>query len=114
MLAKLLRDLEPTFVKIIEPGRRYRVDVSIDEADGVQFLCPLCYETNGGPVGTHGVLCWRPRVPLSEFPGPGRWEFTGTGFDNLSLVAGSSSVLLGGNGGCHAHFHVTNGRVTPC
>jgi len=79
------------------------------EADGVGFLCPVCFEENGGPVGTHAVICWRPHVPSHVDPKPGRWEFAGTTLDDLTLVAGSSSVLL--RGGCGAHFFVRSGRI---
>jgi len=42
-------------------------------------------------------------------PIPGRWEFIGTSFENLSLVAGSSSIQL--TSGCMAHFTITNGDI---
>jgi hypothetical protein len=73
------------------------------------FQCPLCFQTNSGPVGTHYVLCWRPRVPPQIKPAPGRWEFTGAGLDDLTLVAGSSSILL--TDGCKAHFFIENGAI---
>jgi hypothetical protein len=88
-----LRELDPWFLKILDDKTDQRVD-GIAEADGVMFLCPKCFVHNGGEVGTHRVLCWRPRVPQTRDPKPGRWELVGTGFDDLSLVAGSSSVLL--------------------
>lgn len=83
---------------------------SVAEADGVVFLCPKCFQENNGPVRTHSVVCWRPRVPQGEnIEGPGRWEFEGTGLHDLTLVAGSSSVLL--TGGCNAHFFVRGGEI---
>lgn len=111
--------LEPQLIRLLPPrdGRRFEhVPQSLitDDVDGIAFLCPLCYERNGGPVGTHQVLCWRPRVPAGIEPGPGRWELTGTGLSDLTLVAGSSSVLLGGLGGCGANFFIRAGRVVPC
>lgn len=104
-----LRELEGQFVKITIPNREHRYVDTIAEADGVQFQCPKCWTTNGGPIGTHYVLCWRPRVPQSEPPTPGRWEMQGTGLDDLTLVAGSSSVAI--VGGCAAHFFVRNGAI---
>ena len=80
------------------------------QADGLLFLCPKCFKANKGPVGTHSVLCWKPHVPQTMSPKPGRWNITGTGFHDLSLVAGSSSVKL--MGGCNWHGHVTKGEVT--
>ena len=88
----------------------YYVPASFTDADGVMFLCPKCWLANAGPVGTHGIICWRPRVPAGVRPGPGRWEFQGTSLDDLTLVAGSSSVRL--DGGCNAHFHVRGGSIT--
>jgi hypothetical protein len=82
---------------------------AITEADGIGFLCPKCFAQNAGPKGTHHVICWRPRVPADVNPKPGGWEFEGTGYADLSLVAGSSSVLL--QGGCNAHFMVTRGEI---
>ena len=76
------------------------------------FLCPRCFQTNQGPVGTHRVICWRPHVPQSFFPVPGRWEMEGSGLSDLTLVAGSSSVLL--RGGCDAHFFVRGGEIQMC
>lgn len=124
-----ISELEPSFLKLVvkvetwktrsEDGvegeatgdRHYYHKVeTVEEADGVGFLCPLCFKNNGGNVGTHLVMCWRPKMPLDiGLTGPGRWELVGSNFDNLSLVAGSSSVQL--QGGCNAHFTITNGEV---
>jgi hypothetical protein len=49
-------------------------------------------------------------VPADADPGPGRWEFQGTGLGALTLVAGSSSIQL--LGGCNWHGFVRNGEVT--
>ena len=89
---------------------------TLAEAQGVEFLCPKCFVTNGGRVGTHIVVCWsRLRgVPDGAHPLPGRWALNGTGFEDLTLDAeppnGARSVAL--TGGCGAHFLVTNGEVT--
>ena len=90
------------------------VDVdAIAEADGIRMLCPKCYDDPpAGPVGTHSVICWSPRISQDHAPRPGRWDLVGTSIDDLTLVAGSSSVLL--QGGCGAHFFVRGGRVVPC
>lgn len=107
-----LVDLEPRFLKITVPGKENRYVDTIAEADGVIFLCPKCIVTNGGPVGTHPIICWAPHVPQTEQPTPGRWNLVGAGYDDLSLVAGSSSVLL--QGGCNAHFFVERGEIRMC
>jgi hypothetical protein len=103
-----LTNLEAEFLKRMDDQKSRRVE-SIDEADGVMFLCPVCFQANGGPVGTHAVICWRPRVPSHIDPKPGRWEFEGTGLHDLTLVAGSSSILL--TAGCRAHFFIRNGEI---
>lgn len=130
-----LLDLEPTFLCLeltadswtvrkpdgsteLVSGQRefYHFVDSIDEADGVEFLCPKCFVANKGPVGTHAVICWsRSRgVPDHISPKPGRWKLVGTGLHDLTLNADppstARSVLL--NGGCGWHGFVTNGDVT--
>lgn len=84
---------------------------AIADADGVMFLCPTCVR-NSGSVGVHCVLCWRPRVPADVAPKPGRWEFHGTGLADLTLSAGSSSILL--QSGCAAHFFIERGLIRLC
>ncbi len=92
--------------------RGYLVMCSFEEADGVMFLCPKCLAAQPDGIGVHSCICWCPRVPPHVAPKPGRWEFVGTGFDDLSLVAGSSSVAL--QGGCAAHFFVEHGSIRMC
>jgi hypothetical protein len=43
-------------------------------------------------------------------PKPGRWEFSGTDFHDLTLTAGSSSIFLHA-AKCQAHFFITNGEI---
>ena len=108
-----LLDLKPQFVRhLMRDGQRLMGYVeSIDEADGVRFLCPACFATNGGPVGTHSVVCWRRgRVPEELAPGPGRWEITGTGLENLTLSP-SVDISAGGRG-CGWHGWIRDGTVT--
>lgn len=114
----LLTNLDPHFLKIIDEKTYQYIDVSLSEADGISFLCPLCYFNNKGPIGTHGVWCWKPSVPQTFFPVPGRWDLVGSNFHDLLLVAGPSSILIGNGSNipsedkcCNAHFAVTNGEV---
>lgn len=109
-----LSELEPRFMRVAEPGRLWQEVDTLAEAQGVQFLCPKCFEANGGAVGTHSVLCWflGRGVLDDEDPKPGRWEPVGTGLQDLSLRAGSSSILL--TSGCCWHGYVTDGEVTSC
>jgi hypothetical protein len=104
-----LTELNPKFLKR-DDSHHFRHVETIGEADGLWFLCPKCFLANGGAKGTHGVICWSPSVPQDTSPTPGRWNLVGSSFDNLSLVAGSSSVQL--NGGCSWHGYVKNGEVT--
>lgn len=106
-----LRQLEGRLMKSIDEWTSRPVDM-VAEADGVFFLCPKCFAANGNSnVGTHGVRCWFKGVPDSYVPGPGRWNPQGTSIDDLSLVPpGMCSVQL--NGGCNAHFNVTNGQIS--
>ena len=106
-----ITDLDATFIKR-EDSHNFRMVDTIGEADGVEFLCPMCFKENNGPVGTHAVICWSPSVPQDTSPTPGRWSMQGTGLHDLTLVAGSSSVLL--KGGCQAHFFVRNGEIVDC
>lgn len=106
-----LVELNPKFLKR-EDAFHFRWVDTIGEADGVQFLCPKCFKANSGPIGTHSVICWDPSVPQDTSPTPGRWKMQGTSLDDLTLVAGSSSVLL--KGGCAAHFYVRNGAIVDC
>lgn len=104
-----LVDLEPMFLKIID-DKTFRMIDSIADADGVQFLCPACFRKNGGNRGTHSIICWKPHVPQTFYPVPGRWNMQGTAYADLTLFAGSSSIHLTGPG-CGAHFHITNGQI---
>lgn len=104
-----LRELEPQFLKHTSDTTWSHVN-SITEADGIIFLCPVCFKANGGNVGTHSIICWRPHIPQTTSPTPGRWEFQGTGYDDLTLVADSSSIFLS-TAPCEAHFHIRNGNI---
>lgn len=148
-----LLDLDPHWCKLSTTSSWWcdREDgtlITMESADGILFLCPRCFQLNAarfadtpdlgcppGHYGTHSVLCWRPRVPQTITPKPGRWEFTGTDFTDLSLVAGSSSVLLTSDMNvecaqckrtgasaddvcrycpCRAHFYVRAGHIEFC
>lgn len=114
-----LKQLGATFLRYkqaVEDGKAvvyYGKVETIAEAQGVRFLCPLCFEKNGGEVGTHSVICWsRSRgTPEEAQPGPGRWRMDGTSLDDLTLNADppsdKRSVQL--NGGCAWHGFITKG-----
>lgn len=108
MLAKLI-DLEPTFVGEYkqQPRESYRELPSVDGAQGVLFICPLC--------GNHSVICWftnprnAPTVTADAYPRPGRWAFTGETLDALSL---SPSIDLSRSDGCKWHGCIKEGVAT--
>lgn len=108
-MSHTLRELEAVFLKRVDSHHFQEVDKK-EDADGVEFLCPVCFEKNGGSVGTHGVICWEPSVPQDTDPTPGRWTMQGTSLDDLTLVAGSSSIFLN-KAPCQAHFFVQNGKI---
>ncbi len=108
-----LEQLEPQFLQRTD-DMHFRNVETIQEADGIIFLCPKCMQSASMVrPGVHSVICWRPRVPQTTHPIPGRWEFSGTGYADLTLTAGSSSILLTGPG-CAAHFFVQNGAIVMC
>jgi hypothetical protein len=80
-------------------------------AQGMFFLCPACYVTNGhSAVGTHGiVVSFRDRgvSPTQGSHGtdgnPSRWAVSGTGIADLTL---DPSIDVG----CW-HGHIVNGAV---
>jgi hypothetical protein len=113
-----LRDLRAELVKRKtwnEEGQQregFVAVASIAEADGLFFLCPKCFEMNGGEVGTHRVLCWFVgKVPDDVDPKPGRWIPAGTGIDDITFVGpAAASVLL--TSGCNWHGFVRNGDAS--
>lgn len=72
-----------------------KVVKTLEEAQGLIFLCPACFEKNSGPRGTHSVICWTNKV--SEDLGLNaqrhRYLFEGTSLEDLSLVYDSSSTV---------------------
>lgn len=105
-----LTDLEPEWLRYRPGEPASYLLCERHEANGIWFLCPKCFEANGGSVGTHRVICWDPSVPPEVQPNPGRWTLQGDTFETLSLVAGSSSVWLMGRG-CQAHFFIEAGEI---
>ena len=96
-----------------EVNLRVYVD-RLEDAQGVQFLCPVCFRDNGGPVGTHMVEVTFAGRGVADEDGmhndkgaPVRWQVTGSGFADLTT---KPSVLL--LGGCNWHGFITNGEVS--
>jgi len=109
-----LIDLDAKFLKRNADGSSQVEGVLLSEADGIIFLCPKCYVAKGSDVGVHSIICWFVgRVPDDLLPGPGRWNPSGTGIDDLTFVPpGNVSVSLESNpAGCRWHGHVKNGEA---
>lgn len=107
-----LRDLDAKFLFFYKADNHqyHRYVDTLAEANGIMFLCPKCYTDNGGPVGTHRIICWFANhgIPDDAVPGPGRWNVQCTCIDDLSFVGpGANSVKL--TVGCMWHAYVTNG-----
>lgn len=105
-----LPELCPEPIRFISKDR-YRIlplDTPPSKADGIIFLCPVCFKKNGGPEGTHSMLCWFTErgIPDDEKPGPGRWIATGDSFERLTLRA---SILTD----CW-HGYITDGETSTC
>lgn len=88
---------------------------TLESAQGVRFLCPVCFQKNGGPAGTHGVEVAFEGRGVEPHQGsqaasgqPSRWAVAGTGLDDLTLTP---SIDLGGVG-CGWHGFVRAGEVT--
>jgi hypothetical protein len=85
----------------------------IADADGITFLCPKCFEANGGSIGTHSVqIYFRSGIVPSDLGRNRegqtvRWSVTkGTGYDDLVL---SPSILLLGGCGWHGFIGAADG-----
>lgn len=121
-----LLDLNPEFYRR-DDDTHFQTVETLAEADGICFQCPKCWEActqygepldykgepneyAGQKIGVHYVICWSPRVPQTTHPVPGRWEMLGTSLADLTLKAGSSSILLTGEG-CKAHFFIEDGAI---
>jgi len=86
---------------------------SIAEAQGIWFLCPLCFQTNGGDVGTHWCEVTFANRGASDEQGshghdgkPTRWDMSGTNFQDLTLTPSIDLV-----DGCAWHGYITNGEI---
>lgn len=118
-----LTELEPVWIKrqveevdptvyvddVMHPSGKQisHVPVTMQEADGIRFLCPKCVNTDG-----HSVICWfESKVADDVQPGPGRWNPQGTSFEDLSFVPGAKTRSIQLLGGCNHHFFITNGDV---
>lgn len=95
---------------------------SVAEADQIMFLCPACFEKNGGSKGTHSVMASFADRAIPDEAGsrdadgkPTRWTIvSGNGLDDLVLTP---SILLDAkrpaDQGCHWHGFVGSSGIPP-
>ena len=110
-----LTELEASLIRYNEIG--FSEINELSEAQGILFLCPLCFINNNGAIGTHSVLISFANRGVTDEQGsknssgqPSRWNIIGgTGLNDLQL---SPSINLDisdckwhgfiGNSGVHA------------
>lgn len=80
---------------------------TLAEAQGIRFICPLCYAKGGHSVSitfiNRGV---RDDHGSQSEEGPSRWQVTGTNFEDLSTQPSIHLI-----GGCGWHGYITNGEA---
>lgn len=110
-----LRDLQPHFVRYAtrDDGEYSVPTLTSVDAQGIVFLCPLCFERNGGPMGTHSIAVTFEGRGAADNQGstgtdgkPTRWSVEGLGFDDLTLKPSIQVV-----GGCGWHGFVKDGEA---
>lgn len=112
-----LADLDPQWLRYVADGGLGHVE-SIDQAQGLMFLCPKCFLANGGPVRTHSVIVWsRSRgVPTRRRQGRGAGHSPALGFtispSTAIRLATRARIDLSGTAGCQWHGFITNGEAT--
>lgn len=100
--------------KTVEGPREYSVVVeTLADAQGIRFLCPLCFAKNNGMVGTHEIEVTFEGRGATDKQGSHnksgaavRWNVQGTGLDDLTL---RPSILSEGE--CGYHGYVTGGSA---
>jgi hypothetical protein len=105
-----LSELEPQFLRYTATD--YVYVNTLAQAQGIKFLCPKCFERNGGAVGTHIVVVWfnGRDVDAIAVPTP-RWGVSGTGYTDLTIVP-SISLERADLVGCQWHGFVKNGDAS--
>ena len=133
-----LRELEATFIRyekgLAEEGHRrqlpdgtwqdggfeiYYMPIvqTLAEAQGIMFLCPLCFANNNGAIGTHSVHVSFEGKNVPPEQGSrndkgeiSRWNIIGgTGLDDLQL---SPSIFLT-TSHCKWHGFIGNSGILP-
>jgi hypothetical protein len=107
------KDGDPT-EEVTGPREHTILDVPFAEAQGIEFLCPKCFLSNGGAGGTHWCnVTFSDRGVADQLGAhntagkPTRWAVSGDRFENLTTTP---SILL--EGGCGWHGFITNGEIS--
>ena len=101
-----LADLDAKLVTVTEDGAM-AVAQTLPESHGIRFLCPACFQENGGAAGTHSIfLLFKGYLPLAWLPDLKRWEVSGTGLQDLTLRPSVHVVAP-----CGWHGWVTDGTA---
>ena len=126
-----LTDLEPKFIRYVTQSKEeqfaegpatpteylHHVD-TLAEAQGIQFLCPVCFQKNSGPIGTHAIeVAFADRGVLdhqgshNRAGAPSRWSASGTSYSDLTTLP---SILIDPALPACAGWHgyITNGEAT--
>jgi hypothetical protein len=119
-----LTELEPQFMTYetrpypsVDAGNYLHHVGTLVEAQGVQFLCPVCFVKNSGPIGTHVIEVSFAGRGVQDNQGshnregqPSRWNATGTGYSDLTTTP---SILIDpALPSCAGwHGYITNGEV---
>ena len=83
------------------------------DAQAIFFLCPKCYETNNGSIGTHGVIVTFRGRGVPDHLGshnaekkPTRWDVVGTSIDDLTCIPSIQLI-----DGCKWHGFIRGGLI---
>lgn len=87
---------------------------SLEGAQGLSFLCPVCFEKNKGSVGTHRVEISFAGKGAKDNQGsqdvdgkPLRWSVSGTDINDLTIISSIPSS-------CGLSSQIVKGEVMCC
>jgi hypothetical protein len=113
-----LSELEPQFMRYETSDHQYLRQVdSLAEAQGIQFLCPVCFAAHNGPIGTHYIEVSFANKGVLDHQGshnregnPSRWSVAGSGYSDLTTTP---SILIDpAKPACEGwHGFITDGEV---
>lgn len=100
-----LTELEPQLVRYVTQSKEEQVaegravpaeylhhENSLATAQGIMFLCPICFIKNNGPIGTHKIEVTFSDRGAQDNQGshntqrqPSRWVVHGSGYADMTL-----------------------------